>query len=136
MYRNLIRCSLSTTATGWVIFIRLALAMVFIPEGVQKLIFPDILGAGRFLSIGIPYPEIMGPFVGWVELICGFMILLGIATRWTTIPLIITMIVAITFTKIPILLGHDWWIFHVAILKRYGIWSMLHEARADWAGQC
>ena len=64
MYRNLIRCSLSTTATGWVIFIRLALAMVFIPEGVQKIIFPGVLGAGRFLSIGIPYPEIMGPFVG------------------------------------------------------------------------
>ena len=33
--------------------------------------------------------------------------------------------------KIPILLGHDFWIFHVAKLPRYGFWSAAHEARAD-----
>jgi putative oxidoreductase len=42
------------------------------------------------------------------------------------------MIVAIVSTKIPILLGHDFWIFHVPKLPRYGFWSMLHEARADF----
>jgi uncharacterized membrane protein YphA (DoxX/SURF4 family) len=35
-------------------------------------------------------------------------------------------------TKVPILLGHDFWIFHVAKLPRYGFWSMMHEARADF----
>jgi putative oxidoreductase len=35
-------------------------------------------------------------------------------------------------TKIPILLGHDFWIFHVPKLPRYGFWSMLHEGRADF----
>jgi putative oxidoreductase len=42
------------------------------------------------------------------------------------------MIVAIVSTKIPILLGHDFWIFHVPKLPRYGFWSMAHEARADF----
>jgi putative oxidoreductase len=130
---NLFYNSLHTKASGWMILIRLTLAMVFIPEGIQKLLFPAILGAGRFIAIGIPFPQLMGPFVGYIEIICGSLILFGIATRWATMPLIITMLVAIISTKIPILLGHDWWIFQVASFKRYGIWSMLHETRTDWA---
>jgi putative oxidoreductase len=63
---------LRTRAPGWSILVRLLVGLVvFLPEGIQKLIFPDILGAGRFASIGIPYPELMGPFVGIVEIICG-----------------------------------------------------------------
>ena len=61
-----------TRAPGWSILIRLLVGLaVFVPEGVQKLLFPEILGAGRFASIGIPYPEFCGPFVGAVEIVCG-----------------------------------------------------------------
>ena len=42
------------------------------------------------------------------------------------------MIVAIVSTKVPILLGHDFWIFHLPKLSRYGFWSMMHEARTDF----
>jgi len=42
------------------------------------------------------------------------------------------MIVAIASTKVPILLGHDFWIFHVPKLPHYGFWSMAHEARVDY----
>jgi len=45
--------------------------IVFFPEGIPKLVFPEILGAGRFANIGIPYPELMGPFVGVVESLAG-----------------------------------------------------------------
>lgn len=126
------------TSSRWAIFVRLSLGFVFLPEGIQKLIFPDALGAGRFLKIGIPYPEIMGPFVGWVELICGALLLLGLFTRFAAIPLIITMIVAFITTKIPIWMGHDWVItesltFYVRELKTYGFWSFMHESRTDWA---
>ena len=34
--------------------------------------------------------------------------------------------------QVPILLGRDFWIFHVQQLPRYGFWSMAHEARADF----
>jgi len=115
-----------------IIWVRLAVGLaVFFPEGIQKLIFPDILGAGRFAGIGIPWPELMGPFVGVVECVCGLMIILGIATRLASVPLIFTMIVALVSTKLPILLGHDWWIFHVREMSRYGFWSAQHEARTD-----
>ncbi len=133
MHLNWLDGALNSTASKWVILIRVSVGLVFAPEGLQKLLFPEILGSSRFAGIGIPYPEMMGPFVGWVELICGLMILLGIFTRFAAIPLIITMLVAIISTKIPILLGQDWWIFQLRDLKRYGLWSMLHETRTDWA---
>ena len=124
---------LRTRAPGWSILIRLLVGLVvFFPEGIQKLIFPDLLGAGRFAHIGIPYPELMGPFVGSVETICGALIIVGLLTRLASIPLIVVMVVAIVSTKLPILLGHDFWIFHVQKLPRYGFWSMAHEARADF----
>ena len=124
---------LRTRAPGWSILVRLLVGLVvFFPEGIQKLVFPEILGAGRFVHIGIPLPELMGPFVGVVETICGALIIPGLFTRLAAVPLIVIMIVAIVSTKIPILVGHDFWIFHLPKLPRYGIWSMLHEARADF----
>jgi putative oxidoreductase len=63
---------------------------------------------------------------------CGILIIFGLLTRLAAIPLIVVMLVAIASTKIPILLGHDWSIFHVPDMKRYGFWSMQHEARADF----
>jgi putative oxidoreductase len=124
---------LATHAPGWSILVRLLVGLVvFFPEGIQKLMFPDILGAGRFLRIGIPYPDLMGPFVGVVEIVCGTLIILGLFTRLAAIPLIVIMIVAIISTKVPILLGQDFWIFHLPNLPRYGFWSMAHEARADF----
>lgn len=117
----------------WSIFVRLALAGVFIPEGLQKLTHPDILGAGRFAGIGIPSPEFFGPLVGCVELIAGILFLLGYASRLAAVPIIVIMTVAIVSTKIPILLGREWWIFSLRDLDRYGFLSFTHETRTDWA---
>jgi len=125
---------LGTRAPGWSILIRLIVGLVvFFPEGIQKLAFPEILGAGRFANIGIPFPELMGPFVGAVETSCGALVILGLFTRLAVIPLIVIMIVAIASTKVPIMLGHEFWIFHLPKLARYGFWSMMHEARDDFA---
>jgi putative oxidoreductase len=101
MLNNILR----TSESGWTILVRLLVGLVvFLPEGIQKLVFADVLGAGRFAKIGIPYPDVMGPFVG----------------------------VALVSTKLPILVGHDVGMFHLARdIKRTGFWSMMHEARAD-----
>jgi len=124
---------LHTEAPGWSILVRLLVGLVvFLPEGIQKLIFADVLGAGRFAKIGIPFPDLMGPFVGAVEIVCGTLIIIGFLTRLAAIPLIIVMIVALVSTKLPILVGHDVGMFHLAQdIKRTGFWSMMHEARAD-----
>jgi len=130
---NFWRNVFATSASGWTILVRLVVGLVvFFPEGIQKLIFPQILGAGRFAAIGIPFPDVMGPFVGVVETICGALIILGLFTRLAALPLFVIMIVAIVSTKVPILLGQDFWIFHVPKIARYGFWSMMHEARDDF----
>jgi len=126
------RAILVTWASGWTLLVRLMVGLVvFFPEGLQKLLFPAILGAGRFAKIGIPWPEVLAPFVGVTETICGALIVVGFLTRLAAIPLIVIMVVAIVSTKVPILLGRDFWLFHVPQMSRYGFWSMLHEARAD-----
>lgn len=120
------------SGASWTILIRLMIGLVvFVPEGLQKLIFPQILGAGRFAHIGLPWPQFLGPFVGVVEIVCGVLIVLGLFTRLAASTLIVIMLVAIASTKVPILLGHDFWIFQVPRLPRYGFWSMAHEARLD-----
>jgi uncharacterized membrane protein YphA (DoxX/SURF4 family) len=115
------------------VLIRLLVGGVFLSEGIQKFLEPASLGAGRFAKIGIPWPEVSGPCVGVVELVCGTWILAGLATRLAAVPLIINMVVAIVSTKIPILLGYGFWGFSLRQLSSYGFWSMAHEARTDFA---
>jgi uncharacterized membrane protein YphA (DoxX/SURF4 family) len=49
-----------TTAPASVILIRLLVGAVFLSEGIQKFLFPDQLGAGRLLKIGLPSPRFSG----------------------------------------------------------------------------
>ena len=89
---------MQTTAPAAVLLIRLMVGAVFLSEGIQKFLFPEQLGAGRFLKIGLPMPELLGPFVGSFEIVCGSLVLLGLVTRPAVIPLIIIMAVALATT--------------------------------------
>ena len=103
-----------------IILVRFIVGAVFLSEGIQKFLFPLELGAGRFEKIGLPSPEFLGSFVGTFEILCGALVLLGLLTRLSSIPLIIIMIVAIATTKAD-------------ILATQGFWKMLHESRTDWS---
>lgn len=124
---------IQTNAPASVVLIRFVVGAVFLSEGIQKFLYPAENGAGRFARIGIPSPDVMGPFVGIVEIVCGTLILIGFLTRLAAIPLIIDMLVALLSTKIPILLGHGFWGFSLRNVPYYGFWGMLHEARTDLA---
>jgi uncharacterized membrane protein YphA (DoxX/SURF4 family) len=112
------RLKSATTAPRATILIRAMLAAVFISEGIQKFLFPQELGVGRFAKIGIPAPAVMAPFVGGVEIVCGALVLVGLGTRLAAIPLIIDMLVALWTTKLPFLRAH-------------GFWAAAHESRTD-----
>ena len=99
---------------------RLIVGAVFLSEGIQKLLYPEALGVGRFTKIGIPAPEVMAPFVGVCETVCGVLFLVGLLTRFAAVTMTINMLVAISTTKVPMLLNE-------------GFWKMAHEARTDWA---
>ena len=110
----------SSNAPQSILLIRLTVGAVFLSEGLQKFLFPADVGAGRFAKIGLPSPEMLAPFVGCFEIGCGLLVLLGLLTRLATLPLITIILVAITTTKIPILL-------------KSGFWRMAHEARTDYS---
>lgn len=120
------------TAPAATVLVRLAIAFVFVTEGIQKFLSPEVLGIGRFAKIGIPSPEMTAPFVGVVEIVGGVLVLIGLLTRLGAFALLLDMIVAIASTKIPILLGHGYWRF-ADPSGHSGFWSMAHEARTDVA---
>ena len=123
----------TTTAPAATLLIRLIVGPVFLSEGIQKFLYPDVNGIGRFAKIGIPSPEITAPFVGIVEIVCGALIIIGLLTRLAAIPLIINMLVAILSTKVPILLGYGFWGFSLRSVSYYGFLGMAHEMRTDWS---
>lgn len=102
---------------------------VFLSEGIQKFLFPDALGAGRFAKIGLPSPEFLGNFVGAFEILCGLLLLAGFLTRAAALTMFINMTIAIIVTKIPIAFGEGFGPFVLKELKTYGFWSMAHEMR-------
>jgi len=99
---------------------RLIVGLVFLSEGIQKFLFPELVGAGRFEKIGFANPEFLASFVASFEIVCGTLMLIGFSVRIAAIPLFIIMMTAIATTKIP-------------ILVEKGFWSMAHEARTDFA---
>ncbi|HEU0274618.1 MAG TPA: DoxX family protein, partial [Candidatus Udaeobacter sp.] len=100
-----------TDAPAATVLVRIMTGSVFLSEGIQKFFYPGELAAGRFAKIGIPSPEIMGPFVGACEVVCGLLLIIGFLTRLAAIVLLIDISVAIVSTKIPVLLGQGFWGF-------------------------
>ncbi len=104
-----------------VLLIRLAAGLIFLTQGILKYIDPN-MGVNRFTKIGFPHPYFTAHFVGAFEIICGFLLLLGLVTRLAAIPVLIVIGAAIATTKIPELSRPN-----------QGFWFMVSDARADFA---
>ena len=78
--------------------LRLYLASVFWEAGKQK-----IAGMKNTIEwfgnpdwgLGLPYPSLLAHLAAYTEAVGALLLLIGLATRWISIPLIITMLVAI-----------------------------------------
>ena len=110
----------STVSDNRVILIRLVVGLIFLSEGIQKFLFPETVGAGRFEKIGFNDHEFWACFTGIFEIICGAFVMFGLLTRIAAIPLLIIMITAFITTKWPLLVTKGFWIF-------------AHEYRTDFA---
>ncbi len=99
---------------------RIIIGLVFLSEGIQKFLYPEIVGVGRFEKIGFENPEFWAYLVAGFEVVGGLLILVGLLTRLAAIPLLTIMATALISTKIPILLNE-------------GFWFMAHAARTDFA---
>jgi len=111
--------------------VRIGVAVVFLTEGVLKFLHPADLGAGRFARIGLPWPALLGPSIGVVEILGGLALLLNQMTGYAALTLLGVMATALLTTKVPILLGHGWGAFTLAKVPYYGVIGFLHESRTD-----
>jgi len=99
---------------------RVVVGLVFLSEGIQKFLFPDIVGVGRFAKIGFTHPEFWTYFTACFEIVCGTFVIFGLLTRLASIPLLVIMATAFVTTKYP-------------LLVEKGFWTMAHEYRTDFA---
>ena len=104
-----------------IVFIRLAVGLIFFTQGILKFIDPS-MGILRFTKIGFPYPGFTAHFVGTFEVVCGFLVLIGLLTRLASVPLLIVILTAIATTKIPELFRPE-----------QGFWLMVSDARTDFS---
>lgn len=107
-----------------VLLIRLAVGLIFFTQGILKFTDPK-MGVVRFTKIGFPHPYFTAHFVGIFEIACGLLVLLGLWTRASAIPLLIVITTAIATTKIPELFRPG-----------QGFWFMVSDARTDFAMLC
>lgn len=109
-----------TTSDKSIVVIRLLVGCVFLSEGIQKFLFSELLGAGRFEKIGLPAADFLGPFVGTLEILCGALLIVGLLTRLASLVFITIMLVALATTKSEVFI-------------QKGFWELLHSSRTDWA---
>jgi len=114
----------STFPNRSIFFIRLAVGLIFLTQGILKFIDPK-MGVERFTRIGFPHPYFTAHFVGTFEIVCAALVLIGLFTRLAAIPLLIIISTAIATTKLPEL-SH----------ANQGFWFMVSDARTDFAMLC
>lgn len=90
---------------------RIVVGLIFLSEGIQKFLYPELVGTGRFIKIGFSNPEFWSYFTASFEIFCGILVLIGLLTRLASIPLLIIMATAFVTTKYPLLVEKGFWIF-------------------------
>lgn len=78
--------------------LRIFLFYVFLEAGTQKIAGMEntIAWFGNpDWGLGLPFPTVLAYLAAYTEAIGAYLLLLGLATRWVSIPLIVTMLVAI-----------------------------------------
>ncbi len=82
--------------------IRVIVGIIFLTHGIQKLFMVGFEGVSEmFVNMGIPLAFTSAVIVSLVEFFGGILLILGLLTRWASIPLLIVMLVAFFAVHLP-----------------------------------
>jgi len=75
---------------------------IFMAHGAQKLFVYGLAGVGGgFAQMGIPFPSVVGPLVGFIELFGGLALVAGLLTRLAAVGLTANMLGALFLVHLP-----------------------------------
>lgn len=84
------------------LLLRVGVGMIFLFAGLQKVLPGSTGTIEYFTRLGIPWPDLLGPFVSYLELVGGLLLVIGLATRLLSALFISEMAVAILVERLPI----------------------------------
>lgn len=125
--------------------LRATMGAVFVAHGWPKIFRSADTGQGPrrtenlLRGKGVPYPAAVALLAGYVETLCGFLLVVGLLTRVAVIPLILTLILAIPMVKWKkgFVDGWDWpftLIIVGVVLLVQGPGQISIDALVGWAG--
>ena len=84
------------------LLLRIYLVPTFWMAGTKKIDFETMMPYESIVGwfgnpewgLGLPFPTFMAFMAGWTEILGAVLLLLGLAVRWISVPLMVTMIVA------------------------------------------
>lgn len=96
MLSKLLNCACGEKWADWApLILRVALGVVFLGHGYQKVFTMGMPGVAGFLgSLGIPLPGLMAYILAYGELIGGALLIVGLLTHWVAKFDVIVAIVA------------------------------------------
>ncbi len=92
--------SIHSAASWGTTVLRVVTGMTFTAHGWMKVTSQPTI-AGFFSQVGIPFATIAAPLVTGIELVGGLLLLAGLFTRWVSLPLAATMLVAFLTVHLP-----------------------------------
>jgi putative oxidoreductase len=94
---------LGRTADVGPLLLRVGIGLVFVMHGWQKFFDIHVSNYAAFIdSLGVPLSDVVAPVQAFVELVGGILLILGLFTRFTVIPLIVIQLGALFLVRADI----------------------------------
>jgi len=99
---RLLNLTTARQADAGLTLLRAVTGVIFAAHGAQKLFVYGFDGvAGGFAQMGVPFPGVVGPLVGFVELFGGLAVIAGLLTRLAGVGLTAVMLGALFLVHLP-----------------------------------